>query len=62
MSKQPPIPPDQRVHSGPGDQRSAHADLGSDAAHARDPNLREQGRAGNLAQNVAATHWKTQDR
>lgn len=62
MSKQPPIPPEQRVHSGPGDQRAAKADSASDAANGRDPNLREQGRHGNLAQNVAATHWKTQDR
>lgn len=63
MSKTPPIPKEQRSF-GPRNAsgaREVRSDLHGEPGDAG-MNLKEQGRAGNLRQNVAATHWKTQDR
>jgi hypothetical protein len=71
MSKTPPIPKDQRSFHREGkpdvagarqDRRDATTGAQSGQPGDADMNLKEQGRAGNLKQNVAATHWKTQDR
>jgi len=60
MSKAPPIPPEQRSFRG---QRP---DVARDHEHAEDgnagQNLREQGRHGNLRQNVSDVQHKVQDR
>lgn len=60
MSKAPPIPPEQRAFHG---QRP---DIADDHQHAEDGNagrnLREQGRHGNLRQNVSDVQHKVQDR
>lgn len=70
MSKAPPIPPDQRA--GPNDRpdvkgvtqgrRDAETGLQSAQEGDADANLNQQGRFGNLHQNVETVHAKTQDR
>jgi len=68
MSKMPPVPPEQRTFGkqtsadGHQDRRDEKTGLQSGAPGDADANLREQGRFGNLSQNVKSTHWKTQDR
>ena len=68
MSKLPPIPPEQRTfgksqsQDGHADRRDLKTGLQSGVPGDADANLREQGRFGNLSQNVKSTHWKTQDR
>ncbi|HLK25452.1 MAG TPA: hypothetical protein VKT30_12415 [Caulobacteraceae bacterium] len=59
MSKQPPMPPDQRDRVGAGNPETGHQEAGSgDAAPARGRNTKSQGRQGNIKQN---THYQ-QDR
>jgi hypothetical protein len=69
MSKQPPIPPEQRsfpgdkahIQGGGPDRRDAKTGLGSGSSGDRNANLREQGRQGNMHQNL--THkGRQQDR
>jgi len=68
MSKPPPIPPEQRTfgskttEDGHADRRDLKTGAQSGQPGDADVNTREQGRFGNLAQNVKSTHWKTQDR
>jgi len=69
MSKAPPIPPEQRSFAMKArltgqkmDRRDLRTDVQSGQPGDADVNVREQGRFGNIAQNVNATHWKTQDR
>ena len=69
MSKTPPIPPEQRSYNMKADlesQKMDRRDQKTDAQSAdpgdADVNLKSQGRFGDIAQNVNATHWKTQDR
>ena len=57
-AKPPPIPKDQVRH---GEPRHVHADNDL-AAQPAEQNLEQQGRAGNLRQNVETVHAKTQDR
>lgn len=69
MSKQPPIPPEQRSYPGDKahiqghgpDRRDAKTGLGASPPGDRGVNLREQGRQGNMHQNL--THkGRQQDR
>lgn len=68
MSKLPPIPPEQRTFGktatadGHADRRDLKTGAQSGQPGDADVNTREQGRFGNLSQNVKSTHWKTQDR
>ena len=70
MSKAPPIPKEQRSFMGPGgdpaegkrDRRDARTQLQSGQPGDADANLKEQGRYGNLHQNVKTVHASTQDR
>ena len=70
MSKSPPIPPEQRSFRGPRpslkgdghDRRDEKTGLQSHEPGDADANLREQGRYGNLRQNVSAVQHRTQDR
>lgn len=70
MSKAPPIPPEQRSFRGARpdlnqarqDRRDARTGLQSGQPGDADANLREQGRHGNLHQNVSTVHARTQDR
>jgi hypothetical protein len=49
MSKLPPVPPEQRSPKGPGSDPDISED---DNTSARNRNLREQGRQGNIYQNT----------
>jgi hypothetical protein len=49
MSKLPPVPPEQRSPKGPGSDPEVSKD---DDTSARNRNLREQGRQGNIYQNT----------
>lgn len=70
MSKAPPIPKEQRSFRGQrpdiqGDQqdrRDAKTGLQSPDQGDGEVNLRNQGRQGNIHQNVDTVHAKTQDR
>ncbi|MBX7247936.1 MAG: hypothetical protein K1X35_02680 [Caulobacteraceae bacterium] len=66
MSKTPPVPPEQRSFARQAASRRDPRDEKTEAQSGQpgdaDVNTREQGRFGNLAQNVRTTHWKTQDR
>jgi len=70
MSKAPPIPPDQRstpsekphIEGARRDRHDAKADLQSNPSSDGDVNLREQGRFGNIRQNVDDVQHKQQDR
>ena len=69
MSKMPPVPPEQRTFGKQVSATDGHEDRRDRATGAQsgqpgdaDVNTREQGRFGNLSQNVKTTHWKTQDR
>lgn len=68
MSKMPPVPPEQRTFGktrtsdGHEDRRDRATELQSGQPGDADANLKEQGRFGNLSQNVKSTHWKQQDR
>jgi hypothetical protein len=70
MSKAPPIPKEQRsfrdqrpdIQGGPRDRRDAKTGLQSPDQGDGGVNLRNQGRQGNIHQNVDAVHAKTQDR
>jgi hypothetical protein len=69
MSKMPPIPPEQRSFEGekpdrhdqdPG-RRDKKTGLQSSETGDADVNLEQQGRQGNIAQNIRP-QWKVQDR
>jgi hypothetical protein len=70
MSKQPPVPPEQRSFRGPRpdlsqgahDRRDDKTGLQSGQPGDADANLREQGRHGNLRQNVSSVQHRIQDR
>jgi hypothetical protein len=70
MAKAPPIPPDQRsapgekphIEGGRRDRHDSRTDLHSNEPGGGDPNLREQGRFGNIRQNVDDVQHKQQDR
>lgn len=70
MSKAPPIPKEQRSFRGQRpdiqgdtqDRRDAKTGLQSPDQGDGDVNLRNQGRQGNIHQNVDTVHAKTQDR
>lgn len=70
MSKAPPIPKDQRSFMGKDsdpaegrrDRRDERTQLQSGQPGDADANLKEQGRFGNLHQNVSTVHAKTQQR
>lgn len=70
MSKTPPIPPEQRSFRGErpdiseasGDRRDDRTGLQSGQPGDADANLKEQGRYGNLHQNVSTVHAKQQQR
>lgn len=70
MSKAPPIPKEQRsfrgdrpdIQGGARDRRDAKTGLQSGEPGDRDVNLRNQGRQGNIHQNVDTVHARTQDR
>jgi hypothetical protein len=69
MSKTPPIPPDQRsspkekphIQAQHRDRRDAKTGLESGQPGDADTNLREQGRQGNMRQNLTPEH-RQQDR
>jgi hypothetical protein len=69
MSKTPPIPPDQRsspqekphIQAQRRDPREAKTGLESHQPGDADVNLREQGRQGNMRQNLTPEH-RQQDR
>jgi hypothetical protein len=69
MSKTPPIPPDQRssreekahIQGERRDRRDAKTGLESNQPGDADTNLREQGRQGNMRQNLTPEH-RQQDR
>ena len=60
-SKAPPVPRDQQFHgrssSATRDPEVSHDPAGGNAGI----NLKEQGRHGNMRQNIS-NHWRTQDR
>lgn len=68
MSKLPPVPPEQRTFGksaskdSPLDRRDGETEIHDGQPGDAGVNTREQGRFGNLTQNVKSTHWKTQDR
>lgn len=70
MSKQPPIPPEQRSFrgsrpdrpNGAHDRRDDKTGLQSSEPGDADANLREQGRQGNTYQNVSAVQHRHQGR
>ncbi|MES2032699.1 MAG: hypothetical protein V4466_00860 [Pseudomonadota bacterium] len=70
MSKTPPIPKEQRSFRGERpdvgeaaqDRRDRHTGLQSGQPGDADANLNEQGRYGNLRQNVSTIHARQQDR
>jgi hypothetical protein len=70
MSKTPPIPKEQRSFRGERpdlsaeahDRRDDRTGLQSGQPGDADANLKEQGRYGNLRQNVTTIHAKQQDR
>ena len=70
MSKAPPIPKEQRSFMGKDadpaegrrDRRDERTQLQSGQPGDADANLKEQGRYGNLRQNVADVQHKVQDR
>ncbi len=70
MSKAPPIPKEQRSFNGARpdvsdarqERRDARTELQSGQPGDADANLKEQGRFGNLHQNVSTVHAKTQHR
>ena len=69
MSKTPPIPPEQRsspqekphIQGGRRDRRDAKTGLESNQPGDADVNLNEQGRQGNMRQNLRPEH-RQQDR
>jgi hypothetical protein len=70
MSKAPPIPKEQQAFKGERpdiqgadqDRRDAKTGLQSGQTGDGDVNLKNQGRQGNIHQNVDTVHAKTQDR
>ena len=70
MTKSPPIPPEQRSFRGPRPdisgstqgRRDEKTGLQSNEPGDGDVNLREQGRHGNLRQNVSSVQHRVQDR
>ena len=70
MSKAPPIPKEQRSLQGARpdisdahhDRRDERTGLQSGQPGDADANLKEQGRFGNLHQNVSTVHARTQQR
>lgn len=70
MSKAPPIPKEQRsfrgerpdIQGGHRDRRDAKTGLQSGEYGDSDANLKNQGRQGNIHQNVDTVHARTQDR
>lgn len=70
MSKAPPIPKEQRsfrgerpdILGGQRDRRDAKTGLQSADHGDGDVNLKNQGRQGNIHQNVDTVHARTQDR
>ena len=68
MSRLPPVPPEQRTfgkaksQDGHTDRRDLKTGVQSGQPGDADVNTREQGRFGNLTQNVKSVHWKQQDR
>ena len=70
MSKAPPIPKEQRsfrgqrpdIQGASQDRRDVKTGLQSGAVGDGDVNLKNQGRQGNIHQNVDTVHAKTQDR
>ena len=70
MSKQPPIPPEQRAFRGPRpkldtpqhDRRDEKTGLQSGQPGDADANLREQGRYGNIRQNTSSAGYRHQGR
>ena len=68
MSKRPPVPPEQRTFGkqtssdGHKDRRDLATEVKTGQPGDADVNMEQQGRFGNLDQNVKSVHWKQQDR